>query len=80
MSMIRSTGIKYMVHGKNKEKTKGPFLFNICLIDLFMFLEEAKVCNDADDTITFACGSKFETVFMHLECDVLKLGPPYGNP
>ena len=51
----------------------GPLLFNIYLNDLFMFLEETKVCNYAEDTTIYACGPKIETVITHLEHDALKI-------
>ena len=48
-------------------------LFNIYLNDLFMFLEETEICNYADDTTIYACGSNIENVIMHLENDALKI-------
>ena len=32
----------------------GPLLFNIYLNDLFMFANDAQICNYADDTIIYA--------------------------
>ena len=57
----------------------GPLLFNIYLNDLFMFLEETKVCNYADDTTIYACGPKIETVIAHLEHDALKITEWFPN-
>ena len=37
----------------------GSLLFNKYLNDLFMFLEETKVCNYANDTTIYACVPKF---------------------
>ena len=52
----------------------GPLLFNIYLNDLFMFLEETKVCNYADDTTIYAHGPKIET-----EHDALKITEWFPN-
>ena len=57
----------------------GPLLFNIYLNDLFIFLEETKVCNYADDTTIYACGPKIETVIAHLEHDALKITEWFPN-
>ena len=57
----------------------GPLLFNIYLNDFFMFLEETKVCNYADDTTIYACGPKIETVIAHLEHDALKITEWFPN-
>ena len=57
----------------------GPLLFNIYLNDLFIFLEETKVCNYADDTTIYACGPKIETVIAHLEYDALKITEWFPN-
>ena len=32
----------------------GPFMFNIYLNDLFMFVKDAQICNYADDTTIYA--------------------------
>ena len=48
-----------------------PFVQYIYLNDLFMFLEETKVCNYADYTTIYACGPNIETVIAHLEHDAL---------
>ena len=57
----------------------GPLLFNIYLNDLFMFLEETKVRNYADNTTIYACGPKIETVIAHLEHDALKITEWFPN-
>ena len=57
----------------------GPLLFNIYLNDLFMLLEETKVCNYADDTTIYACGPKIDTVIAHLEHDALKITEWFPN-
>ena len=57
----------------------GLLLFNIYQNDLFMFLEDTKVCNYADDTTIYACGPKIETVIAHLEHDALKITEWFPN-
>ena len=51
----------------------GPLLFNIYLNDLFLFLEETEVCNYADDTTIYTCGSNVENVVAKLENDALAI-------
>lgn len=53
----------------------GPLLFNIFLNDLFFFIEEAGICNFADDNTLFACANEISTVISILEketCNVLE--------
>ena len=57
----------------------GPLLFNIYLNDLFMFMEETEICNYADDTTIYACGSSIESVIMDLENDALKITEWFPN-
>lgn len=48
----------------------GPLLFNIFLNDFFIFIEESKVCNFADDTTIYASGKDIYTVICKLEKDI----------
>ena len=57
----------------------GPFLFNIYLNDLFLFLEETEVCNYTDDTAIYTCGSKVENVVAQLENDALAISEWFPN-
>ena len=57
----------------------GPLSFNVYLNDLFMFLEEAKICNCADDTTIYACGPEIENVLKYLESDALKITEWFPN-
>ena len=51
----------------------GPIFFNIYLHNLFMFLEETKICSNADDATIYVCGPEIETVLTHLEGDAFKI-------
>ena len=57
----------------------GPLLFNICLNDLFLFLEETEVCNYADDTTIYTCGPNVENVVAKLENDALVISEWFPN-
>ena len=57
----------------------GPLLFNIYLNDLFLFLEETEVCNYADDTTIYTCGSNIENVVAKLENDALAISEWFPN-
>ena len=57
----------------------GPLLFNIYLNDLFMFMEETEICNNADDTTIYACGPSIKNVIIHLENDALKITEWFPN-
>ena len=56
----------------------GPLLCNIYLHDLFMFLEETKICNYEDDTTIYVCVPEIKTVLSHLE-DALKITECFSN-
>ena len=45
----------------------GPLLFNIFLCDLFLFLLDIPVANDADDNIPYCTGLKISDVLIKLE-------------
>ena len=51
----------------------GPLLFNIYFNDLFMFVNDAQICNYADDTTIYACDSNIESVINTLESDAFKI-------
>ena len=55
----------------------GPLLFNIYLNDLFMFVNDAQICNYADDTTIYACDSNIEGVIS--ESDARKTGEWFPN-
>ena len=39
----------------------GPTLFNSFINDLFLFIKETYVCNFANDTTSYKCGSDLDT-------------------
>ena len=47
----------------------GPLLFNICINDLLLFLDNTDICNYADDTTLFACDIDTDNVVAGLELD-----------
>ena len=57
----------------------GPFLFNVHLNDLLLFLEETKVCNFADDTTIYTCGPNVKNVVVKLENDALVISEWFPN-
>ena len=48
----------------------GPILFNIYFNDFFFFVTNSDVCNLADDTTPFYCGSDVDQVIKNLEEDI----------
>ena len=50
----------------------GPLLFNIYLNDLFMFVNDAEICNYADDTTIYASDNNIESIIETLESDPLR--------
>ena len=57
----------------------GPLLFNIYLNDLFMFVNDAEICNYADDTTIYACDNNIEGIIETLESDALKIAEWFPN-
>ena len=47
----------------------GPLIFNIYLIDLFLFTDGTDIANYADDNSPYACESDIESVILQLEKD-----------
>ena len=57
----------------------GPLFFNRYLNDLFNFVKDSQICNYADDTTIYACGSNIEGVITTIESDVLKIAEWFPN-
>ena len=51
----------------------GPLLFNIFINDLFFTDLESEICNFADDTTIYACGTSIDAVTIKLKDDLQKL-------
>ena len=51
----------------------GPTVFNIYLIDLFLFFEESDIANYADDTNPYECDNDMDKVIHKLENDAIIL-------
>ena len=47
----------------------GSILFNIFINDLLLFIKKTDVCNFADDTTLYKCGSDIDIVLENLEMD-----------
>ena len=47
----------------------GPLIFNIYLIDLFLFTDSSDIANYADDNSPYACELDMESVILQLEKD-----------
>ena len=50
-----------------------PILFSIFINNLFILVEETKVCNYADDTTIYVCGNNLKHIVSSLETDAQKL-------
>lgn len=48
----------------------GPFLLNVFLNDLLMFIEKGEICNFADDNTQHRCGKKFNVIMNSLKHDM----------
>ena len=47
----------------------GPILFNVFINDLLLFIKETGICNFADDTAIYACGTELDTISFKLEIE-----------
>ena len=45
----------------------GPLLFNLSINDVFYLVKDTEICNYADDTTIFACGSDLGSILEPLE-------------
>ena len=52
----------------------GPLLFNIYINDLFYFVEETELTNNADDNTPYICDKSIDLVISRLEKDLINLG------
>ena len=49
---------------------QGPYLFNIFINDLLLFVNESNICNFADDNTIYACDIYFDKVLHRLNLDL----------
>ena len=57
----------------------GPLLFNIVINDFFYLVKGTEICNYADDTTIFACGSDMRSILKSLEEDASQLSLWFEN-
>ena len=57
----------------------GPLLFNIYINDFFYLAKDTEICNYADDTTIFACGSDLGLILESLEGDAALLSLWFEN-
>ena len=57
----------------------GPLLFNIYINDFFYLVKDTEICNYADDTTIFVCGTKFDPILKTLEKDASLLSNWFAN-
>ena len=48
----------------------GPLLFNLFIIDLFLFAERTNICSFADETTIYRCDSDLKIVLEDLQSDM----------
>ena len=51
----------------------GPLLFNIFINDIFLFVNDALICNFADDNTLYACDNTVDIVARKLESDMTNI-------
>ena len=57
----------------------GPLLFNIYINDFFYLVKDTEVCNYADDTTIFVCGTELDPILKSLEKDASLLTSWFAN-
>ncbi len=57
----------------------GPLLFNLYINDFFYLVKDTEICNYADDTTIFACGSDLGSILESLERDAALLSLWFEN-
>ena len=57
----------------------GPLLFYIYINDLFYLVKDTEICNYADDTAIFVCGTELDPILKFLEKDASLLSGWFGN-
>ena len=58
-----------ILRGAPQGSILGPILFNISINDLIFFIQEAEVCNFADDTTIYSCSLNYKEAAHKLSND-----------
>ena len=58
---------KEILYGAPQGSILGPLLFNICICDMFYFLEDYEIVNYADDTTPYSAQRTHRFVIEELE-------------
>ena len=57
----------------------GPLLFNIYINDFFYLVKDTEICNYAEDTTFFVCGTELDPILKSLEKDASLLSNWFAN-